>query len=154
MYFICHHHVALLPPYSAFICLKLTSWSTKLLLMSVSGSCCKTVIVWWGREAESTTCLLVFLYTIILTCLNQRSWSQIQLFNMFWEEFHTPYLTLANCNLSCEEGFIFCDLPRSSYSHDKPIYQKGFLPTSRFLMLWGETLIYLLWCTLTYDICL
>lgn len=47
---------------------------------------------------------------------------------------------------------VFYDLPGYSYSHDNPVYHEGFLLAWSFLILWGETLIYLLWCTLSCDI--
>lgn len=107
----------------------------------------------WSWKHGMHSSLFIYHVSNVLFVLIQQATVEFS-GDIFWGIFHKPYLTLANCNLSFEEGVSFCNLPLYSYSLDKPIYQKGFLPTQRFLMLWGETLIYLLWCTLTYDICL
>lgn len=125
--------------------------------MSISESCCTTVIMRWCRDAEalhdSSSRLLFFFFFfqasralfVFIGAEAERSCGECR----------TPYLTLGNCNLSWEEGVSLGDLPLNNYSHDKAINQAPLSPSLSPcpppLLLWGESLIYLPWCSLTYD---
>lgn len=110
----------------------------RMLLMSVSGSCCTTVIMWRCRDADaphaSSARLLFFFFPqasgalfVFIGAEAERSCGG----------FRTPYLTLGNCNLSWEEGVSLGDLPLNNYSHDKAINQAAPLP-ARLLSCFGE----------------
>ena len=113
MYFIIHLHLYVPATTLDFIYVcSVDLLEPELLLMSVSGSCCKTVIMWRAYEAESTACLFVFSYTKILVSFVFIRQAEVELgCDMFRKPFPMAYLSLANCNLSRDQGVSFRDLP-------------------------------------------